>query len=68
MAERVKWTLPLNAKVKSEIWSFVVRQECFRFFRLASPRPRIRTFDRADFLTEESVVKCGNLVVLYNLV
>lgn len=68
MAQRMKWPQPLNRNIKDAIWSFVVRQDCLKFFRLASPRPSIKTFDRDDYITgENEVSKFKSRIRKYNL-
>lgn len=45
---RFKLTLPLNSKLKNEIWKFVLSAKCLQLHELQEEREPLKLFDRAD--------------------
>lgn len=45
---RFKLTLPLNSKLRNEIWKFVLSAKCLQLHELQEEREPLKLFDRAD--------------------
>lgn len=45
---RLKLNLPLNSKLKNEIWKFTLNAKCLQFYELPEEREPLKLFDRAD--------------------
>lgn len=47
---RLKVTLPLNERIKTEIWNFIKKAKCLRFYTLPEEREPLKIFDRMEYI------------------
>lgn len=47
---RIKLPLPLNEKIKNEIWQFLQNAKCLQFYILPEEREPLKLFERSDLI------------------
>lgn len=48
LSVRIKLKLPLNSKLRNQIWAFILNAKCLQFYTLQEEREPLKLFDRAD--------------------
>lgn len=46
---RLRVTLPLNQRIKTEIWNFIKKVKCLQFYSLQEEREPLKIFDRMEY-------------------
>lgn len=48
LSVRLKLPLPLNEKLKNEVWKFIQNAKCLQFYKLPEEREPLKLFDRTE--------------------